>query len=265
MPGAGTDRTRTPIEGGPVVVLVEPQLPENVGMTARAMANFGLPELRLVRPRAHWLNDKARGAAAGAVHLLERATVYPDVPAAIADLRYVLATTARERGQAKPVLLPEEAARELRARDARAERLGLLFGRERTGLENDDVALADAVVTFPVNPAHASLNLAQAVLLMGYAWMAAGPAPPPAAAPERSPPARRDMVLSFFDYLEGELEAAGFFRPDHKAPVMRRNLRNILHRLQLTEQDVRTLRGVVVRLVEGPRRPRSKRADPPQG
>jgi tRNA/rRNA methyltransferase len=134
------------------------------------------------------------------------------------------------------------------------ERQGVLFGPERTGLANDEVALADAIITFPVNPAYASLNLAQAVLLTGYEWMrAATDARPPYSLVQRSPPAPREMALSFFDYLESELDRAGFFRPKSKQPVMRRNLRNMLHRMQLTEQDVRSLRGMVVRLVEGPR------------
>jgi len=149
------------------------------------------------------------------------------------------------------------AARGLAASDLiEGEKHGVLFGPERTGLDNDDVALADAVVTFPVNPAYASLNLAQAVLLVSYEWMkASGGAAAPFDLVERSPPAPREMIVSFFDYLEGELEKNGYFRPIGKAPVMRRNLRNILHRLSLSEQDVRTLRGAIVRLVEGPRKP----------
>jgi tRNA/rRNA methyltransferase len=136
---------------------------------------------------------------------------------------------------------------------AHDERVGIIFGRERTGLENDDIALADAILTYPVNPAYASLNLAQAVLLAGYAWIAAGDMPLPFERRERWPPAKREMVLSFFDYLEDQLEQRGFFRPKHKRPIMSRNLRNMFHRMALNEQDVRTWRGMVVRLVEGPR------------
>jgi tRNA/rRNA methyltransferase len=229
-------------------------------MCARAMANFGLSDLRLVSPKGGWppepvYKETADAAAAGALHLLEAATLHETLEAAVADLNYVWATTARERGQHKRVETPDHAMPDCAARMAVGERHGILFGPERTGLDNDDVALADAVVTFPVNPAYASLNLAQAVLLVSYEWMkASGGAAAPFDLVERSPPAPREMVLSFFDYLEGELEKNGYFRPVGKAPVMRRNLRNIFHRLTLSEQDVRTLRGAMVRLVEGPRK-----------
>jgi tRNA/rRNA methyltransferase len=264
MPGAGTDHTQPRLEGGPVVILVEPQLGENIGMAARAMANFGLSEMRLVRPRERWLNQKTRAAAAGATFILDAATVYPDLREAIADLTFVYATTARERGQGKVVVGPAEAGPVLRSRAARGEKTGVLFGRERTGLENDDIALADEILTYPVNPAYASLNLAQAVLLLGYAWMAAGDAPLPFTRKEKWPPATRDMVVSFFEFLEESLEARGFFRPAHKKPVMSRNLRNIFHRIGMSEQDVRTLRGMVVRLVEGPREPQTKKRRGPK-
>ena len=260
MVGAGTDRSKVNLTGGPAVVLVRPQLAVNIGMCARAMANFGLSDLRLVDPKGGWppadeWSETARAAAAGAVHVLDGATLFSSIEAAVADLNFVWATTARERGQAKRVLTPAEAMPETAEALRRGERHGVMFGPERTGLDNDDVALADAVVTFPVNPAYASLNLAQAVLLTGYEWLRASSS---AAAPfdlvERSPPAPRDMVLSFFAYLESELEKADFFKPAGKRPIMQRNLRNIFHRLQMSEQDVRTLRGALVRLVEGPRR-----------
>ncbi|MHB2168685.1 RNA methyltransferase [Alsobacter sp. R-9] len=265
MPGAGTDRTRPAIEGGPVVILVEPQLGENIGMAARAMANFGLTELRLVAPRERWLHAKTRAAAAGAEFILDRASIYPDLKAAIADLDFVYATTARERGQGKPVVGPREAGPVLRARIEDGRKAGVLFGRERTGLENDDIALADAILTYPVNPAYASLNLAQAVLILGYAWMEAKGATLPFEYKPRWPAAKRDMVISFFEYLEGELERRGFFRPAHKKPVMSRNLRNMFHRMELSEQDVRTWRGMIVRLVEGPREtPQTKKRRGPK-
>ena len=259
MTGAGTDRTRTEISGGPAVILVRPQLAVNIGMCARAMANFGLVDLRLVNPKSGWprhdeYREVAYSAAAGAAHLLDAARVFESTEAAIADLHFVYAATARERGQAKPVLTP--AAAMPAAAAAADERRGVLFGPERTGLENDEVALADAVLTFPTNPAYGSLNLAQAVLLVGYEWFqAAHGDAPPASAVARAPalPAQREMTLAFFEYLEEKLDDAGFFKPEGKKPLMRRNLRNIFHRLSLTEQDVRTLWGVVVRLVEGPR------------
>ena len=259
MTGAGTDRTKPNLAGGPAIVLVRPQLAVNVGMCARAMANFGLSDLRLVAPKGGWpkvgeYRDAAEAAAAGALHLLDAAVVYDTLEAAVADRQFVWATTARERGQHKRVETPDRAMAEAAGRAG--EKHAILFGPERTGLDNDDVALADAVVTFPVNPAYASLNLAQAVLLVAYEWMkAAGSSAPPFDLVERSPPAPREMVVSFFAYLEGTLETAGYFRPVGKAPVMRRNLRNIFHRLALSEQDVRTLRGAFVRLVEGPRKP----------
>jgi tRNA/rRNA methyltransferase len=259
MVGAGTNHTLESRTGGPAVILVRPQLAVNIGMCARAMANFGLSDLRLVSPREGWprtgaLKKGAYAAAAGAVHLLEAAKLYDRTEDAAADLNFLWATTARERGQHKRILTPVEAMPESAARLAGGERHGILFGPERTGLDNDDIALADAIITFPVNPAYASLNLAQAVLLVGYEWMraSAGDATP-FALPERSPAAPREMILSFFTYLEDELEKAGFFRPVGKRPVMQRNLRNIFHRMALTEQDVRTLRGMIVRLVEGPR------------
>jgi tRNA/rRNA methyltransferase len=257
--GAGTDRTKPLFEGGPAIVLVRPQLAVNIGMCARAMANFGLSDLRLVSPREGWPRTGARrkgayAAAAGAVHLLENARVYDSVEDAVADLNYVWAATARERGQTKRVEVPAIAMAETAAAAQAGEKHGILFGPERTGLDNDDVALASSVLTFPVNPAYGSLNLAQAVLLCGYEYFKArqgGAAPFDAG--ERSPPAQREMTLSFFEFVEGKLEDAGFFRPVSKRPVMQRNLRNMFHRMNLTQQDVRTLWGAIVRLVEGPR------------
>ena len=273
MVGAGTDRTKSETRGGPAVILVRPQLAVNIGMCARAMANFGLDDLRLVNPKQGWprkdeWREVAYSAAAGATALLDSARVFASVEAAVADLAYVYATTARERGQAKSVFAPSAAM--AAAAEAAGQRRGILFGPERTGLDNDDVAVADAIVTFPTNPAYASLNLAQAVLLCGYEWFKAahGDAPPPATVPRPvSPPAQRDMLLAFFDFLEGKLDENGFFRPETKKPMMRRNLRNIFHRMQLTQQDVRTLWGAVVRLAEGPRVEvqTRKRVRPPKG
>jgi tRNA/rRNA methyltransferase len=259
MVGAGTDRTKPAISGGPVIVLVRPQLAVNIGMCARAMANFGLEDLRLVNPRGGWPREgvwrkTAYAAAAGAVALLESARVFASVEEAVADLHYLYATTARERGQLKRVLAPTEAMAETAAAFAAGEKRGILFGPERTGLDNREVSLADAILTFPVNPAYASLNLAQAVLLCGYEWFkAAHGGAPPLKPPERSLPATREMTLAFFDFLEAKLDERGFFRPVGKKPVMQRNLRNIFHRIGLTQQDVRTLWGAIVRLVEGPR------------
>jgi tRNA/rRNA methyltransferase len=215
--------------------------------------------LRLVNPRQGWPRtdenrEVAYSAAAGATDLLDGAKLFPSIEAAVGDLHVVYATTARERGQMKAVLSPSVAMGAAAA--AVGEKRGILFGPERTGLDNDEVALADAIVTFPSSPTYASLNLSQAVLLCGYEWFKAahGDAPPPPTVPRpQSPPAQREMLLAFFDFLEDKLEENGFFRPVTKKPGMRRNLRNIFHRMEPTQQDVRTLWGAVVRLVEGPR------------
>jgi tRNA/rRNA methyltransferase len=237
----------------PAIILVEPQLAENIGMAARAMANFGLSELRLVAPRNGWPKKGARSAASGATHVLDQARLYDTTRAAVADLNFVLATTRRARGQMKRVLAPGEALDEAHRRIGAGQGVGILFGRERAGLGNDEISLADAILTFPVDPAFASVNLAQAVLLVGYEWFktATGGAMP-FAGDRRTPPASREMILSFFDYLEAELEAANFY-PADKKPVMTRNMRDIFHRLALTEQDIRTLRGAVRALAEGRR------------
>ena len=238
--------SETPFARTPIVILVEPQLAENIGMTARAMANFGLSELRLVAPRDGWPRKGAKSAASGAGHILETATLYDTVRGAVADLQLVFATTARERGQMKRVLGPEAAIAEAGAALAAGEGVGILFGRERVGLDNDEIALADAILTFPVDPAFASLNLAQAVLLAAYEWRkaAAGALPFGAAREARSAPATREMLLSLLEQLEAELDAVGHFPPD-KRPVMSRNLRDMLLRMGPSEQDVRTLHGVL--------------------
>lgn len=259
MTGAGTDSSRTAIEGGPAVILVRPQLAVNIGMCARAMANFGLTDLRLVNPREGWprtgaLRKGAFAAAAGAVHLLENATLFDTLEDAVADMNFVWATTARARGDDKRVCPPAAAMSESARAIATGDKHAIMYGPERTGLENDEIALADALITFPVNPAYASLNLAQAVLLTGYEWFRASQGDViPFKTEERSPPATREMLISFFQFFEDNLAANGFFRPGGKREIMQRNLRNMLHRMALTDQDVRTLRGALVRLIDGPR------------
>ncbi|MFC0282732.1 RNA methyltransferase [Camelimonas abortus] len=265
---AGTDHTRSLIEGGPVIILVRPQLGQNIGMAARAMANFGLSRLRLVAPRDGWPQEDAVAAASGAVHVLERAEVFADLRAAVADQQRVFACTARERGQEKEVVGADVAASRAAPAVAAGEQVAFVFGPERSGLDNDEVGLADTVITFPVNPGFSSLNLAQSVLLVGYEWFRAAHMAQPAPSRRRSPPATREAVLSFFGYLEQELDRAGFFTPPEKKPLMTRNLLNIFHRLDMTEQDVRTLRGAVVALVSGRRGgpPReARRREPPAG
>ncbi|GGK24157.1 RNA methyltransferase [Salinarimonas ramus] len=237
----------------PVVILVEPQMGENIGMAARAMANFALPEMRLVAPRDGWPNPAATATAAGATHLLESATVFPDTRAAIADLTLVYATTARERGQMKRVLGPKEAVAEARPAIAGGGRVGILFGREREGLWNDEIALADAILTYPVDPAFPSLNLAQAVLLLGYEWFSQSQEGALPFAEVERVPASREMVVSFFDFLEAELDARGFYPPE-KRTTMTRNMRDMFLRRGLSEQEVRTFRGVASTLMRSPRK-----------
>jgi len=252
MPGAGTDSTREWIAEGPVVILVEPQLGENIGSAARAMGNFGLARLRLVNPREGWPNEKARIFSAGADRILEGVEVYPDLRAALAGINYAIAATARDRAMAKPVLGADVAAAEARAHLAGGEDVAYVFGRERTGLYTEEVSLCDAILTLPVNPAFASLNLAMCVGVAGYEWFkgASGGALP-FAPPERSPLATKADLFAFFDHFEGALVAAGFFRSADKQPSTTRNLRNIFHRVGLTRQDLATLHGAVAALVEG--------------
>jgi len=257
MPGAGTDKTKRWVETpGPVVILVEPQLGENIGSAARAMANFGLSRLRLVKPRQGWPNDKARIMAAGADRILDGAKLYDTLEEAIADCNFVLATTARSHDQAKPVIGPEEAAAESAPRIATGETVAIVFGRERNGLENDEVALADRIVTLPVNPAFASLNLAQAIVIVAYEWfkLASG-ARLPFATPDKSPPAPKQQLLAFFESLERELEKVEFFRPPDKRATMQINLRNIFSRMQPSQQDIQTLHGVIMAIAEGRKGP----------
>jgi len=257
MPGAGTDKTRDWVAApGPIVVLVEPQLGENIGAAARAMANFGLSRLRLVAPRQPWPNAKARMMAAGADRVLDAAELYDSLTAAIADCSFVFAATARAHDQAKPVVGAAEAATLMAPRVAAGERIAVVFGRERNGLENDEVALADRILTLPVNPAFASLNLAQAVVIVGYEWFKlAGGGKLPFAMPEKSAPAPKQQLLAFFASLERELEKVEFFRPPDKRETMQINLRNIFTRMQPTQQDIQTLHGVIMAIAEGRKGP----------
>ena len=257
MPGAGTDKSKTWVaQAGPIVVLVEPQLGENIGAAARAMANFGLWQLRLVRPRHGWPNDKARMMATGAGDLLDRATLYASVAEAIGDCSFAIATTARAHDQAKPVVGPAEAASLMAPRIAAGENVAILFGRERNGLENDEVALADVILTLPVNPAFASLNLAQAVVIVAYEWFKlAGGGTLPFAMPQKSVPAGKQQLLAFFEAIERELERVEFFRPPDKRETMQINLRNIFARMQPTQQDIQTLHGLIMAIAEGRKGP----------
>jgi tRNA/rRNA methyltransferase len=247
----------------PAILLMEPQLADNVGMVARAMANFGLDELRLIAPRDGWPNEKARIAASGANYVIDDAAAFPTLAASIADLNWLAATTARQRDLRKPVMTPIEAVAEMRTRILRGERCGILFGRERNGLETSEIASADALVMIPVNSSFASLNLAQAVLILGYEWMRGSEGQslgrvttyetPIATGLNLGAdrPATKEELLGLFDHLEAELDRQGFFNPPQKRASVVRNLRTMLTRLGATEQEVRTLRGIVATLVKG--------------
>jgi tRNA/rRNA methyltransferase len=257
MSGSGTDKTKSGIDlACPVVVLVEPQLGENIGMAARAMGNFALTRLRIVKPRDGWPNVSAQRAAAGADHILQQVELFDTVEQAVADCTLLFATTARAHDQAKPVVAPELAAREMAGQLKAGGTVGILFGRERYGLQNEEVALADRIITFPVNPGFASLNLAQAVLLIGYEWFKLSTAGAlPFAMPERSERASQHQMQAFFDNLVSELDKVEFLRPAEKRETMLVNLRNIFTRMEPTKQDMHTLHGVVMAIAEGRKGP----------
>jgi len=232
---------------GPAVILVEPQLGENIGMVARAMANFGLAELRIVAPRDGWPNPKAEAAASGAIHVIEGVRLFDTLAEALSDSTYAVATTARQREGFKTVLGPVEAARNLRQRHAGGSKTAIVFGRERFGLYNEEVGLADDIVTFPVNPAFASLNLAQAVLLMSYEWMKSGTGEGealPFAGPEFAP-APKENLYGLFDQLEQALESRGYFRPPERKPVLVENFRAVFTRAGFSSEEIRVLRGII--------------------
>ncbi len=254
---SGTDRTKTGLDlEGPAIILVEPQLGENIGMAARAMGNFALSRLRIVNPRDGWPNVAAQRAAAGADHILERAELFPTVEQAVADLDLLFATTARAHDQAKPVMGPQAAAQEIAAHVGGGASAGILFGRERWGLTNEEVARANRIVTFPVNPGFASLNLAQAVLLMGYEWFRQATAGTlPFAMPERSERASQHQMDAFFENLVRKLDRVEFLRPAEKRDTMLVNLRNIFLRMEPTRQDMHTLHGVMMAIAEGRKGP----------
>jgi tRNA/rRNA methyltransferase len=239
-----------PDSPAPAVVLVDPQLGENIGFAARAMLNCGLTDLRLVRPRGGWPDPRARAAASGANRVLDAARVAATTAEAVADLERLWAATARPRDMTKPVDTPTGAAAEMRRLAGDGVRCGVLFGPERTGLENDDVARTDAVLTVPLNPEFTSLNLGQAVLLVAWEWFRAADATPPrqASIPDETRPANRAELELLFTHLEQELDASGFLRVVEKRPIMVRNLRNLFLRATPTEKEVRTLHGVVTAL-----------------
>ena len=237
------------LTGGPVIVLVEPQLGENIGMVARAMANFGLSELRLVNPRDGWPSEKARAAASRADHVIDEVEVFTTLEKAIGDLNCVMATTARRREMLKPVLAPDEATTLAHDRMMGGNKVGILFGRERWGLENHEIALVDEIVTFPVNPAFASLNIAQAVLLISYEWMRASNGKAQANFREQAAlPATRQSLVGLLEHLEMALDEANYFHPPEKRERMVTNMRSIFTNLNLKEPEVHVLRGMIAAL-----------------
>lgn len=253
------------VTSAPAIILVRPQLGENIGAAARAMKNFGLSDLRIVAPRDGWPNEKAETMAAGAEDIIAQARIYPDLPAALADTHRLYAATARRRELRKPALTPRELAGALHSADA-ALKTALMFGPERSGLENDEVALADGLIHIPTAP-FSSLNLAQSVVVCAYElWAGQQEAQPdtslsahtPPAAPD-DPPATKEELGGLFEHLERELDTGGYFRTEGIRPHMIRNLRSLLTRASLTSLEVQSLRGVVRSLAEG--RPGFSRPD----
>ena len=238
----------------PVIVLVRPQLGENIGKAARAMLNFGLTDLRLVTPRDGWPNPDAGPSAAGADIVLEQAGVFPSLADAVADCAHIYATTVRKRGVTKPVVTPEQAARAIRAETGRS---AIVFGPERSGLETDDVALARAILTVPINPDFGSLNLAQAVIIAAYEWSkladhgdqgAADLAQPTVT--DILPPAPQEELEGMIAQLDGMLEKAGYYFPADRTVATKRNLRTLLTKPGWNHLEVRTMRGVLSALAK---------------
>ena len=244
------------MSAGPAMILIRPQLAENIGMVARAMLNCGLTNLRLVSPRDGWPNEKALSPSSGAEAVLDGARVFETTREAVADLQRVFAATARARYMTKDVSTPRGAAADMRAFISGGGQAGVLFGPEAMGMDNDDVALADTILEVPLNPAFPSLNLAQAVLLVGYEWFLTTDDSPARELRMHNDtrPATKDELVHMFEHLEAELDACGFLRVEEKRPIMVRNIRNLFQRAGLTEQEIRTLRGVISGLVSGKRR-----------
>lgn len=243
----GTDHTKTAAAGtSPVVILVDPQMGENIGAAARAMLNCGVSELRLVNPRDGWPNERAEAMSAGALDKMPPVKVFATTAEAIADLHHVYATTARPRDMVKNAMTARSAGADMRVREAGGQLVGLLFGAERSGLGNDDVALSGTVITIPLNPGFSSLNLGQAVLLVTYEWMIAGDTTPARQMINNdSFPATQDLMTGLYARLETELQELGFFRAPDMKPTVVRNLRSMLTRAEMTDQEVKTFHGII--------------------
>jgi tRNA/rRNA methyltransferase len=241
-----SSKGRATLAVAPTIILVRPQLGENIGMAARAMLNCGLSALRLVAPRDGWPNPKAVRAASGADVVLEKAKLFDTVEEAVADLERVVATTARNRELSQRIVTPRHAAAEIRDWIAGGEKVGILFGPERTGLTNDDMVHADTALSIPLNPQFSSLNIAQAVLLVAYEWAIAGEETPAERMSDHSTrPATKDELQNLFDHLERALDQSGFLRNKAMRPAMVNNLRAFLQRAGMTEQEVRSFHGVI--------------------
>lgn len=246
---SGKDPNRPSILGGPAIILVEPQMGENIGACARAMLNCGLTDLRLVRPRDGWPNEKAWASASGADMVLDNARLCATPTEAVGDLNVVYATTVRTRGMIQEFVTPKLAAAQMRAHYTAGHKVGVMFGPERSGLTNDDLTLAEKLITVPLNPSFASLNLAQAVLLIGYEWFQTGETPPDTQLHTgQTRPATKAEMVNLFERLETALDPTGFFTSEEKRPSMVRTLRNALERMQMTEQEARTFHGVITAL-----------------
>lgn len=257
---SGTDHNKAEDWAGPkpTFVLVEPQMGENIGAAARAMWNFGLDRMRLVKPRDGWPNQKAVAMASGAGRVLDNLGLHEDTGSALSDMNYVFATTARNRDLTKPVMSPQRAMEHARELIAGGQNVAILFGPERAGLQNEDIVRANALISVPVNPAFASLNLAQCVLLTAYEWRRQTenvPAEVMEMAGTRT--AQNIEIQKLLERLESSLDKVDFFWPDAKAESMRLNLRNLFSRMPLTDADVRTLHGVVRALSDKKPRPKS--------
>lgn len=235
----------------PIVLLSKPSLSQNIGACARAMKNFGCSEMRLIDPQADWLNKEARALSADADDILETAKSYKTSADAFADLQHIYATTARPRDMIKDVVTPKELGPEVKAHLAHNKTVGILMGSEKAGLDNEDIALCDKIVTIPLNPDFSSINLAQATILVCYELYQAihGESNMQEAWKAEDTPAPREDLLGFYQHLESELEKKNYYRNPDKRQIMDRNLRNMFSRAQFTAQEVRTLRGVISSLV----------------
>jgi tRNA/rRNA methyltransferase len=243
----------------PAFVLIRPQMGENIGAAARAMWNFGLDRMRITSPRDGWPNQKAVAMASGAGRLLDEAVMCETTADAVADCTYVYATTARPRELTKPVFTPAHAMKDAAQRIANGEKVAVLFGPERAGMENDDIAKANAIISVPVNPEFASLNLAQCVLLTAYEWRQATVETVPATVSMEGDWASQQEIEKLSEHYEDRMETAGFFFPEHKAPSMKLHLRNLWSRMPLTRADIQMLHGVMRQMVRWKEREEKKK------